>query len=248
VITLPLDLLYLYPSLISSSCGYDRLQSFIALSFGTHEGEGGVFALFIGLFPLEQHTEYEGRALTGYSTKGTSSGQGDFKPRFGEKFLRAKMRVVLMVWVRKRCDRACSTIGSVVKVSSLLCRSPLQAFLGVSLVLADGVLTPAVSVVSYVPVPLHPLKIISWSASDSSHLIVLTPSVSVFTCQRRRWNRRRQTIRPECRCPYFRRFPRTSLLRPTIRNTPHRPMLRTCVLDLALSTRRHGDRQHRRFP
>lgn len=86
----------------------------IALEFGTGEGEGGPFALFMTLFPKP---EYDGRNLTTYPT--IQSRVHADENRLGKL---ARFRWPLMVW----------------------------AIFGTGLTLADGVLTPAVSVVSAV--------------------------------------------------------------------------------------------------
>jgi hypothetical protein len=63
-------------------------QVIIALEFGTGEGEGGPFALFMTLFPKP---EYDGRSLTTYSTIDSRTDE----KRLGKL---ARFRWPLMVW------------------------------------------------------------------------------------------------------------------------------------------------------
>jgi KUP system potassium uptake protein len=79
------------------------LQSFIALTFGTGEGEGGTFALWTALFPRRIESD-EDRQLTRYTTQDQSekedAREGDVAgaERMGYKALKAS-KWMLMVWV-----------------------------------------------------------------------------------------------------------------------------------------------------
>ncbi|GFZ49919.1 hypothetical protein JCM24511_07322 [Saitozyma sp. JCM 24511] len=89
---------------------------FFALEFGTGEGEGGPFALYMTLFPKRDPTD-EQRSLTTYTTMDSKAPRE--KGRLGKL---ANLRWPLLVW----------------------------AIFGTALTLSDGILTPAVSVVSAV--------------------------------------------------------------------------------------------------
>lgn len=120
-------------------------------------GEGGVFALFIGLFPRSVSTG-DGRALTQFSTdssKSTAQGEAG-QQRVGYRTLK-RARWPLMILVRAGPPfRPLSAGGALTSCSS---SSSSQAFFGTALTMADGVLTPAVSLTSCVLPPLaHRLR------------------------------------------------------------------------------------------
>lgn len=69
------------------------LQVFIALRFGTAEGEGGCFALYHGLIPPPSATAEEDRTLTGDSFRNVSS-------EYDKRWL-YKLKWVLLPWVSK---------------------------------------------------------------------------------------------------------------------------------------------------
>ncbi|KAF7348337.1 hypothetical protein MSAN_01787700 [Mycena sanguinolenta] len=86
---------------------------FISLLFGTHEGEGGSYALYQGLYPPEDHDGNLDRTLTGDTYKDASNKASTISERF---------RLPLLAW----------------------------CLFGTALTMADGILTPAVSVTSAV--------------------------------------------------------------------------------------------------
>jgi len=65
----------------------------ICLRFGTHEGEGGTFALFQGLYPPEEKDFDADRTLTGDSLKFSTKG------KHGPKISQG-IRWPLLAWVR----------------------------------------------------------------------------------------------------------------------------------------------------
>ncbi|KIM43016.1 hypothetical protein M413DRAFT_435192 [Hebeloma cylindrosporum] len=87
----------------------------ISLHFGTHEGEGGSFALYQGLYPPKEVDAEADRTLTGDVTLGGTQ-------QTEAKSFKAKIRWPLLLW----------------------------CLFGTSLTMADGILTPAVSVTSAV--------------------------------------------------------------------------------------------------
>lgn len=112
------------------------VKVFICLQFGTHEGEGGTFALYQGLYPPTPLDFDADRTLTGDS--------GDYKVKSTPKTGRAlgeTVRWPLLVWV--------SRLRFCVKKNRTQ-NKPFQCLFGTSLTIADGVLTPAVSVTSAV--------------------------------------------------------------------------------------------------
>ncbi|KAE8216494.1 hypothetical protein CF327_g381 [Tilletia walkeri] len=95
--------------------------AFIVLSFGTREGEGGTFALYQGLFPREQVDEDDSGART-----------------------RALTFVSTKSIHSARSDRR----DSLLRYSWIKPALLALALFGSALTLADGILTPAVSVIS----------------------------------------------------------------------------------------------------
>ncbi|KIY46736.1 potassium transporter [Fistulina hepatica ATCC 64428] len=89
--------------------------AFIALRFGTTEGEGGTFALYQGIYPREDPDIDGGRTLTGDSTHWKAT-------TIHSDTLKRKLRWGILIW----------------------------CLAGTALTMADGTLTPAVSVTSAV--------------------------------------------------------------------------------------------------
>ncbi|KAL7409758.1 potassium transporter [Mrakia frigida] len=127
----------------------------ICLYFGTDEGEGGCFALFVGLFPPRTASD-DDRELTQYSAKDERVLDSTPVDRAGSGLLR-KSKWPLMAW----------------------------ALFGTALIIADGVLTPAVSVVSAVA----GIAVARPNVTDSTVPISIAFLVVLFLVQR--WGTRR---------------------------------------------------------
>jgi KUP system potassium uptake protein len=66
-----------------------------AIEFGTGEGEGGPFALYMTLFPKHDPSEDDGRSLTTYSTIDSRSGAKASRDRLGKLSM---FKWPLLVW------------------------------------------------------------------------------------------------------------------------------------------------------